>query len=148
MQLLLDLLVAQLLRLLLSHSFFSFLLNLLAQVYSLLQSGGHLYIVKFELASSLMPVQIVELVFLLGHSKEFDGKLPFLQTCQLLALTLGQVLIYLLERPSQVLLSLRGSNRGRILGLHDLHKELLVSRQELLIGGLRLLVRRILSLVN
>ena len=87
-----------------------------------------------------MSGQIVELVFLLGHSKEFNGKLPFLQAGQLLALALGQVLVNLLERPSQVLLSLRRRNRRlAVLVLHDLQEEGLVSLQEFLIGGLRLL---------
>ena len=94
-----------------------------------------------------MSGQIVELVFLLGHSKELDGKLPFLQSGQLFALALGQVLVYLLERPSQVLLSLRRCDRGRlaVLVLHDLQEEGLVSLQEFLVGGLRLLFLRILS---
>ena len=87
-----------------------------------------------------MSRQIVELVLLLGHCKEFDGKLPFLQSSQLFALALGQILVNLLERPSQVLLSLRRCYCGRraVFGLHDLQEECLVSLQELLVRELRL----------
>ena len=62
-----------------------------------LQLAGHFDVVKLELTPLRMPCQVIELVLLLGHCEEFNGKLPFLQASQLFTRALGQVLIDLLE---------------------------------------------------
>ena len=77
MQLLFDFLVAKLLSLLFLEAILSLDLHLLFQVQVFLQFAGQLD-VQFDFILIRVSIQIVVLVFRLGHGEEFDGMLPLL----------------------------------------------------------------------
>lgn len=145
-QLLFDLLVAQLLGLLSALTDLAAPLKMLLDLDVLLESLCHLDsgAVELELALLLVARQVVELVFRLVHREKLDGELPFLEASHLLARARGKELFDFFERASQVLLRLRRHNRRRfvVLCLHYFQEQGLVTFEHFLICQLMVAIGR------